>query len=227
MNRLLLVLFVLVVAVAPMFAVAQTRLPAITNLGDWNENTPILMINNPDDSGTSFGYCYVDYSHQRTSANIRVFVGYAADDPFEGYPITQLNDQSWRLEFYEVSGNFTYCGQDVEDSLVLTQGIFDTYGPCPDGIYQITMTLEAGGSGSAKVKLWYASDPPIECELGTMNFISTDINGDDHTDLSDVPLFTTLFQSGTYQKAIDFQYDGQTNLSDLPYFADRVGTGCR
>ncbi|MDP2325869.1 MAG: hypothetical protein Q8N51_17840, partial [Gammaproteobacteria bacterium] len=161
------------------------------------------MVNNPDGSGTPFNYCYLHDSYQRTSANIRVYVEYA--NPPYG-PITHLNDDAWRLVFYDVSPDFTYCGQDVDDTLELLD--FFQYVNSPDGIYNIVMPLRAGGSGSASVKLVYRGIPLVESEFGTMHFISTDINGDDHTNLSDVPLFNTMFQSGIYHKAIDFQYDG-------------------
>jgi hypothetical protein len=199
----------------------QIRTPSITNLGDWNQNSPILMVNNPDGSGTHVNYCYQNDTFVRTSANITVYVGYA-EPPFG--PIGNLQQHKWRLKFYNISPDFNYCNFDVDDTMELTNLFSDP--SSPDGIYSIDRILNAGGSGSAAVKLVFLGTPLVECELGTMYFISTDINGDRATDLSDVPLFTALWNTGTYQKAIDFQYDGFRNLSDLAYFAGRTGTHC-
>ena len=211
----------LVLVVTPSIVGAQTRTPAVLNLGDWSVS-PILMVNNPNGSGTAFNYCYINETHARTSSNITVSVTYADNSG----PILHLSEPAWNLVFYNITGSLFYCpNQAASDTVTMVPPIFENYNST-DGVYHITKYLKAGGSGSASVKLVWNGTPKVVCELGTMYFISTDLNADGHTNLSDTPLFTSLYYSGTYQKAIDFQYDGAINLSDISYYGSRVGTAC-
>ncbi len=219
------ILLALILITLPAICLAQGGRPvSIENQGGWNLDADILMVNTPEGHGSQLVSCYFNETYESAAGNIAVYLEY--DDAWPG-PIPHVNQDSWRLEFENLTGiefcfPLTWDGSDGRYEYWLW-GPFDSANSST-GIYTISRALAAGGHGTCSVKLVYTGGS--EYAFGDMHAISPDINGDGVVNVSDTADFASLYSSGTYHKEIDFVYNGAIELSDVAYYTAAYGEQC-
>jgi hypothetical protein len=146
-------------------------------------------------------------------ATIRVGLISEAGNPVAGVPAEDM----W-LE--PTSGNFVQCfgAGGYADAPTDINGTTTFSGSIPGG------GSSAMGDG-AMLRLVIRGTPVLNQDMDIV-LNSPDINGDLKVDLSDTVLFVSRYQSGEYDYAVDYSYDGVVNLSDLVLYSQALNSAC-
>lgn len=192
------------------------------------------MRNTPDANGAPLSACYRESSRNGTTYDETVVVQVLAYNAGQWEPVEHIVNMNFAFRLISAGETDVWDCDDTDNTTIgWIAGVYDFfpftsyYGE--NGIYYlangIVQPWDVGGFSWQEYTGVLYGPYGASIDVGTVSFVSPDMNGDGVVNLGDAGEFNAVMGSA-YHVSADFNYDGVINLSDTGILSAAMGHGC-